>query len=120
MGHWPPKREFLHVDDLADACAFLLSLAEPPDLVNVGTGTDVSIRELTELVAETVGFKGAIRWDATIPDGTPRKLMDVSRMTGLGWSAASPWPTASAGLSLPSSPNRPPATFAPEPFALPP
>jgi GDP-L-fucose synthase len=82
-----PMREFLHVDDLADACAFLLRLENPPDWINVGTGTDVTIRELTECVAAVTGFTGRIAWDATKPDGTPRKLMDVSRLTALGWKA---------------------------------
>lgn len=86
-GSGSPKREFLHVDDLADACAFLLKSENPPDWINVGTGTDVTIRELTELVAETVGFTGEIVWDSTKPDGTPRKLMDVSKLTTLGWQA---------------------------------
>ncbi|MDB6114118.1 MAG: fcl [Lacunisphaera sp.] len=86
-GTGSPKREFLHVDELAEACAFLLQLTNPPDLINVGTGVDVTIRELTELVAEVVGFKGRVIWDATKPDGTPRKLMDVSRLTALGWKA---------------------------------
>ncbi|MDD2765832.1 MAG: GDP-L-fucose synthase [Opitutaceae bacterium] len=82
-----PQREFLHVDDLADACVFLLRLAEPPDWINVGTGTDVTIRELTALVAAVVGFQGRIEWDASKPDGTPRKLLDVSKLTALGWRA---------------------------------
>ncbi|MCF7689940.1 MAG: GDP-L-fucose synthase [Cephaloticoccus sp.] len=86
-GTGSPKREFLHVDDLADACAFLLRQENPPDWINVGTGIDVTIRELTEVVAETVGFTGRIVWDATKPDGTPRKLMDVSKLTALGWQA---------------------------------
>lgn len=86
-GTGSPMREFLHVDDLADGCAFLLGLDNPPDLVNIGTGVDVTIRELTELVAETVGFQGKIIWDSTKPDGTPRKLMDVSKMSALGWKA---------------------------------
>jgi GDP-L-fucose synthase len=86
-GTGSPRREFLHVDDLADACAFLLGQSEPPDWINVGTGTDVSIRELTELVAAVTGYRGRIVWDATKPDGTPRKLMDVSRLSGLGWRA---------------------------------
>ncbi|HEY5228278.1 MAG TPA: GDP-L-fucose synthase [Opitutaceae bacterium] len=86
-GTGSPKREFLHVDDLADACAFLLHRDNPPDWINVGTGTDVTIRELTELVAKATGFKGKISWDATMPDGTPRKLLDVSRLSALGWSA---------------------------------
>ena len=86
-GTGTPKREFLHVDDLADACAFLLRLENPPDLLNVGTGTDVTIKELTETVAAVTGFTGRIAWDATKPDGTPRKLMDVSRLAALGWRA---------------------------------
>lgn len=86
-GTGSPRREFLHVDDLADACAFMLRLDDPPDWVNVGTGTDVTIRELTGIVAETVGYGGRIVWDASKPDGTPRKLLDVSRMTALGWKA---------------------------------
>jgi GDP-L-fucose synthase len=86
-GTGAPRREFLHVDDLADACAFLVNTPEPPDWINVGLGTDVSIRELTELVAAVVGFRGRIVWDASKPDGTPRKLLDVSRLTGLGWRA---------------------------------
>ena len=86
-GTGAPRREFLHVDDLADACAFLLTLKDPPDWINVGTGTDVTIRELTETVAAVTGFTGRIAWDATKPDGTPRKLLDVSRLTALGWRA---------------------------------
>ena len=84
-GSGTPKREFLHVDDLADACAFLLGMDSPPDWINVGTGTDVTIKELTETVATVTGFSGKIVWDATKPDGTPRKLMDVSRLASLGW-----------------------------------
>ena len=93
VGAWgsgTPRREFLHVDDLADACAFLLKLENPPDLINVGTGTDVTIRELTETVATVTGFKGRVTWDATKPDGTPRKLMDVSKLAALGWRAKTP------------------------------
>ena len=86
-GSGSPKREFLHVNELAEACAFLLRLTNPPDLINIGTGTDVTIKELTEIVATVVGFNGKISWDATKPDGTPRKLMDVSRLTALGWRA---------------------------------
>ena len=86
-GTGSPKREVLHVDDLDEACAFLLRLENPPDLINVGLGTDVTIRELTDLVATVVGYRGRIVWDATKPDGTPRKLMDVSRLTALGWRA---------------------------------
>jgi GDP-L-fucose synthase len=86
-GSGTPKREFLHVDDLADACAFLLLQENPPDWVNVGTGTDVTIRELTELVSKVTDYRGKISWDATMPDGTPRKLLDVSKLSALGWTA---------------------------------
>ena len=86
-GTGSPRREFLHVDDLADACAFLMRAENPPDWINVGTGSDVTIRELTELVASVVGFSGRILWDASKPDGTPRKLLDVSKLAGLGWRA---------------------------------
>ncbi len=84
-GTGSPRREFMHVDDLADACAFLLRLDDPPDLVNVGYGSDITIRELVELVAEVVGYQGRIVWDASKPDGTPRKLLDTSRINQLGW-----------------------------------
>jgi GDP-L-fucose synthase len=86
-GSGRPRREFLHVDDLADACAFLLGLANPPDWINIGSGVDVTIRELTEMVAAVVGFKGRIVWDATKPDGAPRKLLNVSKLAALGWRA---------------------------------
>ena len=86
-GSGTPKREFLHVDDLADACVFLLQMDNPPDWINVGTGTDVTIKELTETVAAVTQFTGQIVWDATKPDGTPRKLMDVSKLSKLGWTA---------------------------------
>lgn len=88
VGAWGtgrPQREFLHADDLADACAFLLQLENPPDLVNVGCGSDVTIRELVEMVAEVVGYKGQIVWDKSKPDGTPRKLLDTTRLNQLGW-----------------------------------
>ncbi len=84
-GTGTPMREFLHVDDLADGCAFLLKQENPPDWLNLGSGTDVTIKELTETVALVTGFKGQIVWDTTKPDGTPRKLMDVSRLAALGW-----------------------------------
>jgi len=86
-GTGTPRREFMHVEDLADACAFLLAQPDPPDWINVGTGTDVTIRELTELVAAVIGYGGRITWDTSKPDGTPRKLLDVSRLTRLGWKA---------------------------------
>ena len=86
-GTGSPKREFLHVDDLAKACLHLLELENPPDLVNVGSGTDVSILELAQLVAKVVGYTGRIETDPSKPDGTPRKLMDVSKVEGYGWKA---------------------------------
>ncbi|MSU66796.1 MAG: GDP-L-fucose synthase [Opitutus sp.] len=86
-GTGSPRREFLHVDDLAEGVAFLLTQANPPDWINLGTGTDVTIRELTELVATTVGYRGKIVWDRSKPDGTPRKLMDVTKLRALGWAA---------------------------------
>lgn len=86
-GTGTPRREFLHVDDLADACFFLIGLQDPPNLINVGTGTDVTIRELTEIVAGVTGYRGGITWDKSKPDGTPQKLLDVTRMSSLGWRA---------------------------------
>jgi GDP-L-fucose synthase len=84
-GTGTPRREFLHVDDLAAACFHLLDLDNPPDWVNVGVGEDVTILELATLIAKTVGYGGQILTDPTKPDGTPRKLMDVSRLKGTGW-----------------------------------
>lgn len=81
-----PLREFLYVDDLADACVFLMNTYSGNETVNLGTGKELTIKELTELVAEIVGFKGEIKWDPLKPDGTPRKLLDVSKLNGLGWS----------------------------------
>ena len=89
-GSGNPRREFLHVDDLADGCLHLMEVDDPPDWVNLGCGSDVSIRELAELVAETVGFTGRLAFDPSMPDGTPRKLLDVSRMNALGWQARIP------------------------------
>ena len=85
-GTGTPRREFLHVDDLAQACFHILKVDNPPDWINVGTGTDISILELAHLVAKTVGFKGNILTDPSKPDGTPRKLLDVSKLKELGWS----------------------------------
>lgn len=85
-GTGTPRREFLHVHDLASACFHLLSLETPPDWVNVGVGDDVTIFELASLVAKTVGFTGGILTDPTKPDGTPRKLLDISRIQTTGWS----------------------------------
>jgi GDP-L-fucose synthase len=87
-GSGKPLREFLYVDDLADACLFLLRHVSLPGPVNVGTGQDVSIRELADLIAEVVGYRGSFAYDATKPDGTPRKLMDVSLLAGLGWTSS--------------------------------
>jgi GDP-L-fucose synthase len=84
-GSGMPRREFLHVDDLAAACLFLLENYDSPEIVNVGCGQDISIRELAELICEVVGFKGDLAWDTTKPDGTPRKLLDVSKIHALGW-----------------------------------
>ena len=86
-GTGTPRREFLHADDLADACLFLLRNHDSPEPVNVGVGDDVSIRELAELVREVVGFEGELVFDTSKPDGTPRKLLDVSRLHALGWRA---------------------------------
>jgi GDP-L-fucose synthase len=85
-GTGTPRREFLHVDDLATACFHLLSLDSPPDWVNVGVGDDVTIFELAALVAKTVGFTGEILTDPSKPDGTPRKLLDISKIRETGWS----------------------------------
>ena len=84
-GTGTPRREFLYADDLADACVFLMDRYNEPGLVNIGMGTDISIAELAQLVRDVVGFKGQIVFDTTKPDGTPRKLMDVSKLHRLGW-----------------------------------
>lgn len=84
-GDGSPLREFLYVDDLADLCVFLMNNYSGNETVNAGTGKELSIRELTEMVAEVVGFHGEIRWDTSKPNGTPRKLLDVSKATALGW-----------------------------------
>lgn len=86
-GDGSPLREFLYVDDLADLCVFLMNHYSGSETVNAGTGRELTIRELTTLVAETVGYKGRITWDVTKPNGTPRKLLDVSKATRLGWTA---------------------------------
>ncbi len=84
-GSGNPRREFLHVDDLAAACVFLLEKYDSAEIINVGCGEDVSIRELAELICDVVGFEGKLTWDATKPDGTPRKLLEVSKIHALGW-----------------------------------
>lgn len=86
-GTGKPLREFMHVDDLADACFFLMEQHDEPGFLNVGTGEDISIRALADIIAATVGFEGEIVHDLSKPDGTPRKLMDVSRLATLGWKA---------------------------------
>ena len=84
-GTGKPLREFLYVDDLADACVFLMNNYSGNETVNLGTGKELTIKSLTELVAKVVGYDGKITWDATKPDGTPRKLLDVSKLNSLGW-----------------------------------
>ena len=90
-GTGAPRREFLHVDDLADACVFLMERAYEGPLVNVGTGEDLPIRELAELIMRVVGLEARLRFDTTKPDGTPRKLLDVGRLRALGWRARIPF-----------------------------
>ena len=89
-GTGTPLREFLHVDDLASAVLTLLAEYDSPEIINVGTGEDLSIKEISQLVADAVGYTGAIEWDFTKPDGTPRKLLDVSRLKSLGWTPSVP------------------------------
>lgn len=84
-GTGAPLREFLYVDDLADACVFLMNNYSGNETVNLGTGKELSIKQLTELVAKVVGYTGKVSWDSTKPDGTPRKLLDVSKLSSLGW-----------------------------------
>lgn len=84
-GTGAPMREFLHADDLAEACVYLMETYSDAELVNIGTGIDVTIKELAETVKKIVGFEGSIQWDTSRPDGTPRKLMDVSKLHSLGW-----------------------------------
>lgn len=89
-GTGTPRREFLYVDDLADACVHLMAMGYDGDLVNIGTGEDVTIAELAHTVMDVVGFRGEVVFDRSKPDGTPRKLLDVSRLAGLGWRAKTP------------------------------
>ena len=84
-GTGSPYREFLHVDDLADACVFLMNNYDGSEIVNIGTGEDLTIKELAEMIKEIVGYEGSIIWDTTKPDGTPKKLLDVSKLKSLGW-----------------------------------
>jgi len=87
-GTGTPRREFLHVDDLVNACLFLMENYDSEEIINVGVGEDSTIRELAELVRQAAGFEGEVVWDASKPDGTPRKLMDVSRLHSMGWKAS--------------------------------
>jgi GDP-L-fucose synthase len=87
-GTGKPRREFLHVDDLTSACLLLLEKYDSPEIINVGCGEDISIRELAELICDVVGFDGELTWDTTKPDGTPRKLLDVTKLHALGWKPA--------------------------------
>jgi GDP-L-fucose synthase len=89
-GTGQPRREFLYVDDLAAACVFLLERYDDGEPINVGVGEDMTIRELAELVGQVIGYDGAVSWDVTKPDGTPRKLLDCSRIHALGWRATTP------------------------------
>jgi len=90
-GTGTPRREFLHVDDCASACLFLLEKYDSPEIINLGWGEDVSIRELAELICDVVGFDGELSWDKAKPDGTPRKLLDVSKLRALGWTPTIPF-----------------------------
>jgi len=87
-GSGSPYREFLHVDDLADACLYLIQHYDGEEIINIGVGEDITIKALARLVQQVVGFDGEVVWDASRPDGTPRKLMDVSKLTQLGWQAS--------------------------------
>jgi len=87
-GSGTPRREFLHVDDMADACVFLMKNYNEKGMINMGAGEDLSIKELAELIKEITGFKGKIVFDPSKPDGTPRKLLDVSKLATLGWKAS--------------------------------
>jgi len=89
-GSGAPRREFLYVDDLADACHFLMEHYRESDIVNIGVGQDLTIRELAKMMARVTGFQGRLSFDPSQPDGTPRKLLDVSRLTALGWQARMP------------------------------
>ena len=84
-GSGTPKREFLHSDDLASACLFLIEHYDSPEIINIGWGQDCTIRELAEMIAETVGYTGTLKWDDSRPDGTPRKVLDNRKLTALGW-----------------------------------
>jgi GDP-L-fucose synthase len=87
-GTGTPRREFMHVDDLANACYFLLQNYNEHDLVNIGCGTDISIKELAELIVSEIGYEGQLVFDTTKPDGTPRKLMDTNKINNFGWKSS--------------------------------
>lgn len=89
-GTGEPRREFLHVDDMADACVFLMEHYDSSEIVNIGRGEDISVRELAEMIKDIVEFKGKIRFDPSMPDGTPRKLLDITKLTALGWRPSIP------------------------------
>jgi GDP-L-fucose synthase len=89
-GSGDPEREFLFVDDLAGACVFLLQNYDSPQTINIGVGEDLSIRDLSQLIADIVGYTGVLVQDPSKPDGTPKKLLDVSRLNALGWAAQTP------------------------------
>ncbi|HEY6112390.1 MAG TPA: NAD-dependent epimerase/dehydratase family protein, partial [Chthoniobacterales bacterium] len=89
-GTGKPRREFLHVDDAASACLFLLEKYDSPEIINVGCGEDISIRELAEIICDVIGFDGELTWDTSKPDGTPRKLLDVTKLKNLGWQPTIP------------------------------
>jgi len=89
-GTGKPRREFLHVDDLASACLLLLEKYDSPEIINIGCGEDITIRELAELICDVVGFNGELVWDATKPDGTPRKLLDITKIRALSWQPTIP------------------------------
>jgi GDP-L-fucose synthase len=89
-GSGTPRREFLHVDDLATACLFLLENYDSPEIINIGAGLDLTVRELAAMICEVVGFEGELTWDASKPDGTPRKLLDITRIESLGWKPTIP------------------------------
>jgi GDP-L-fucose synthase len=89
-GTGKPRREFLHVDDLALACLLLLEKYDSPEIINIGCGEDITIRELAELICDVIGFDGELVWDATKPDGTPRKLLDITKIRALGWQPTVP------------------------------
>jgi GDP-L-fucose synthase len=107
-GTGTPRREFLYVNDLADACVHLMEREYEGPLLNIGTGQDVTVRELAEIVMDVVGFRGRVSFDCSKPDGTPRKLLDVSRLAALGWRARTPL-RAGIQMAYDAAPFRHPA-----------